>query len=509
MRNILKYIVPGFLALLLMSCDKNLADLNINKTSATSIDPVFILNNAIISTSFPTGTVIFDMGVVQQIVTPNGGVLAGANFNQDNRAPVGQIWGPYNQNVIRNTRDIIERVKNTPERSNLMNMTRILQAYVFTLLTDAYGDIPYSEAGMGFYQQKFFPKYDLQQDIYKDLIKEVTEASAALNAAGKIESGEILFEGNIAQWKKFGYSLLLRLGMRLSKADAGLAKTTVQAALTGGVITENADDARMRHEDNYRQPIGNMLNSTEAANFYIPNTFINALKSTNDPRLSSIAIRYIGAGSGPAQVPAVGSTDPDDQIGMPMGNDNGTILAAVAADGLVSYYEYSQIDRRRMASATSPNFFITAAQNHLLLAEAAQREWLTGGKTAAEYYEAGIRLHMEQMEMHHPASAIAPSAIQQYIDDHPYNEATGLEQIGTQYWIASFLNGPEAWANFRRTGYPALPPNPYPAGDIPAGTFIRRITYPVSELSANTDNVNAAIGIQGADKMDTRIWWDK
>ena len=89
--------------------------------------------------------------------------------------------------------------------------------------------------------------------------------------------------------------------------------------------------------------------------------------------------------------------------------------------------------------------------------------------------------------------------------------ATALEQINTQYWIASFLNGPEAFANFRRTGFPALAPNPYgqPNNRMSNGTFIRRITYPTSELSVNTTNVNAAIAVQGADKLDTRVWWDK
>ena len=97
---------------------------------------------------------------------------------------------------------------------------------------------------------------------------------------------------------------------------------------------------------------------------------------------------------------------------------------------------------------------------------------------------------------------------QPYLLANPYNPVTGLQQINTQYWIASFLNGPEAWANFRRSGFPALAPNPY-VGDIPAGTFIRRLTYPVTEISANTANVNEAIARQGADKLDTKVWWDK
>jgi hypothetical protein len=83
-----------------------------------------------------------------------------------------------------------------------------------------------------------------------------------------------------------------------------------------------------------------------------------------------------------------------------------------------------------------------------------------------------------------------------------------LEQINTQYWIASFLNGPEAFANFRRSGYPALTPNTSPGQDI-SEEFIRRIIYPSSEISVNSANVNEAIANMGGDRLDTRVWWDK
>jgi hypothetical protein len=108
----------------LTSCEKDLDDLNRNVTSPTSVDPVFQLNNAIINTSFPTGTLNYEIGIVQQIITPNGGVLAGANFNQDNRALGGPIWQGYYRNVIRNTNDVLVATKTNAARSNLYNMTR-------------------------------------------------------------------------------------------------------------------------------------------------------------------------------------------------------------------------------------------------------------------------------------------------------------------------------------------------------------------------------------------------
>lgn len=512
MKKILNYSLVIAVVLFVVSCEKGLERLNKNKTSPTAVDPALLLNNAIINTSYPTRTVIFDVGIVQQMVTPNGGVLAGANFNQDSRdATLAGLWSAYYQNVIKYTQDAIVNTKDNPARSNLYNMARIFQAYTFMILTDEYGSVPYTDGGVGYSEQLFFPKYDAQQDIYPKIIQELTEASAALNTTSTIETADVLYSGNIDKWKKFGYSLLLRAGMRLSKIDAGKAQSTVQAAVTGGVILLNDDNAYMRHDANYASPIGNMLNGTEAANFYLTKPFVDHLKTTNDPRLSSIAIRYKGATSGPGQTVAIGTTNPADQVGMPIGYDNGTIVARAAADGLASFYDYSQVDRRRMAKTTAPIFFVTAAQTKLLLAEAAFRGWISTG-TAEQYFSDGIRAHMDQMATYDAASAVSAAARDTYVSANPLTASKELEQINTQYWIASFLNGPEAFANFRRSGFPTLTPNPYGQPnnpDVPNGTFIRRITYPTSELSVNTANVEAAIAAQGGDKLSTRVWWDK
>ncbi|MDP4261433.1 MAG: SusD/RagB family nutrient-binding outer membrane lipoprotein [Bacteroidota bacterium] len=512
MNKILNYSLLAVLLLFAVSCDKGLEGLNKNKTSPTSVDPALLLNNAVINTSFPVKSLVFDIGIVQQVISPNGGVLAGANFNQDSRdITTPPIWSVYYQNVIKYTHDAIVQTKNVPARSNLYNMARIFQAYAFMVLTDEYGDIPYTEGGAGYSDQIFFPKYDAQQDIYPKIIQELTDAATALNASGTIESSDVLYAGNIAKWKKFAYSLMLRAGMRLGKADATKAQATVQAAFAGGVITDNADNAYMRHDANYTQPIGGTLNGSEAANFYLTKPFVDQLKNTNDPRLPAIAIRYVGATSGNGQTVAAGSTNPAQQIGMPMGKDNGTIVAAAAADGLASFYDYSQVDRRRMVKTAAPVFFVTAAQTNLLLAEARFKGWIAAG-TAAQYFSDGIKAHMDQMATYDAGSAVAAAARDTYIAANPLTAGTELQQINTQYWIASFLNGPEAFANFRRSGYPALTPNPYGQPnnpDVPNGTFIRRLTYPTSELSVNTTNVNAAITRQGADKLSTRIWWDK
>ena len=511
MKKIFNYSMLAVVMLFAISCEKGLEELNVNRTSPTSIDPVLLLNNAIINSSFPTKTLIFDIGVVQQMITPNGGVLAGANFNQDSRDAGGIVWSSYYQNVIKYTQDVITTTKNLPARANLYNMTRIFQAYVFMILTDEYGDIPFSESAKGYTDLLFLPKYDAQQAIYTKLIQELTEATAALNASGAIEASDLLYAGNIAKWKKFGNSMLLRAGMRLSKADPAKAQTTVLAAFTGGVITDNADNGYIRHDANYNQPLGGTLNGSEAANFYLAKPFVDQLKSTSDPRLSSIAIRYVGATSGNGQTVAAGSTNAAQQIGMPMGKDNGTIVAQATADGLASFYDYSQADRRRILKTTAPVFLVTAAQTQLLLSEARFKGWITTG-TAAQYFSDGIKAHMDQMAVYDAGAAVTSAARDAFISANPLAAGTELQQINTQYWIASFLNGPEAFANFRRSGFPVLTANPYgqPSNpDVPNGTFIRRITYPTTEISVNTTNVNEAIARQGADKLSTRVWWDK
>jgi hypothetical protein len=508
MKKIFKLFLLGSLFSLATSCDDGFDELNTNKTAALSLDPALILNNAVVNSSTGTG-LTYEIAIVQQIITSNSGVNVGGNFNQVNIGNTPQNWTNYYQNVIRYTSDVIARTKTDAARANLYNMARIIQANAFMVLTDTYGDIPYTDAGAGYTTQVFFPKYDKQQDIYPKLIQEFTEASAALDAAGKVETADVLYAGDIAKWKKFGYSLLLRAGMRLSKADATKAQSTAAAAFAGGVILNNADNAIIKHDANFVNPIANTLNGTEAANFYLAKPFVDALKAANDPRLSAIAVRYPAATSGTGQGTG-GSTVAANQYGMPMGVDDNTAQTAAVAAGIGSRYAFSQADRNRIIKRTSPLFIVTAAQNNLLLAEAAARGWIAGGNAAAAtFFTNGVKAHMDQMASYDAGSAVSASARDAYVAANPLNITSlnaSLAQINYEYWIASFLNGPEAWANFRRSGFPALAANPYPGRSVP---FITRITYPPSEILVNSKNVSDAISSMGADALDTKVWWDK
>lgn len=511
MKKIFNFYILVLSLIFTTSCDNGFDDLNTSKTGATSLDPALILNNAIINSS-PTSSLNYEIAIVQQMYSSNSGVLVGGNYNQKNIGNTPSNWINYNQNILKYTNDVITRTKDDTKRANLYNMARIVQANAFIILTDTYGDIPYSEAGKGYTAQNFFPAYESQQSIYPKLIQELTDASAALDPAGTIEIADVLYTGNIARWKKLGYSLLLRAGMRLSNADATKAQATAAVAFAGGVILTNADNAIIKHDANFINGIGNTVNGTEAANYYLGAPFVNALKSSNDPRLSAIAVRYVGATSGAGQVAGVADKAAANQFGMPLGSDDGSAQTSAVAAGLGSRYAYSQVDRNRLVKRTSPMFMITAGQTNLLLAEAAARGWVVGGNTAAAtYFTAGIKAHMDQMALYDAGSTVLGADRDAYAAANPLNVSSlnaSLTQIGYQYWIASFLHGPEAWANFRRTGFPTLAANPFTGSEVPEA-FINRITYPPSEILVNGTNVAAAIAAQGADNLATKVWWNK
>ena len=505
--NILILLFVFSLSMIHTSCDDGFEELNTSDIAINELDPVPILNYAIWRSSphFFRHTMIYEMAIVQHMITPFGTSLAGGNYNQENFGVAQNTWENNYANVIRNTVDIISKYSDNPDRANIYNMARIIRAYAGMVLTDTYGDIPYSNAGLGFIERNGTPVYDTQESIYTSVLSDLEEATAALSADSRIEGGDVLYAGDITQWKRFGYSLMLRAAMRLTKVNPSLAQEYVTKAVAGGVMESNDDNAMIRHSANYPNDVGGQLNGSEAANFYMTKPLVDYFQANDDPRLEVMAVRYVGATSGSTQTEAVATRDPADQIGHPIGYDNNSIGARAEADGVGSFYGYTQFDRRTIGKQDAPFFMLTYAQTQFLLAEAVVREWIDGD--AATYFANGIRGHMEQLAIHDANLVIEESAIAAYIQAHPLETGTALEQINTQYWVACLFNGEEAFANFRRSGYPALEPNPYPQSAI-AGDFIRRLTYHTSEYTNNLENINTAISRQGPDKLDTRVWWD-
>lgn len=506
MKRFKKHILIASLVVIGVACDSGFDEMNINPNALTSVEPVFQLNTAIVASAPQYGNLSYETTIVKQMITPFSGVGAAGNFNQDNRNVAAGNWQRGYREGIKNLADALNRTEGIPRYENLRHIIRIYKAYTFMILTDTYGDIPYFEAGRVFLEGITNPVYDPQEQVYDDILKELESASASINPTGAPVPAEVLYSGDLNKWKRFGYSLLLRAAMRHSKVNPTKAAEYVAKAVAGGLMQSNEDNAIIRHTANFTNNIGAQLNGGQSAFFYLAEDFVSYLMENDDPRLASIAVRYVGATSGAGQVAANANRNPSVQIGMPLGYDNTTVSEAVQASGLASLWDYSQLDRTRMAAIQAPSFLVTYGQTQLLLAEARHRNWASG--SAAEAYMKGVEAHMQQLAIYGDNTAIADPAIAAYLNANPLETGRELEQINTQYWVATFLHGPESWANFRRSGFPNLSPNTFGGSDLQTEDFIRRLSYTDAESNVNAANVQAAISRQGPNIMDTRVWWD-
>ena len=512
MKKNIKYL--GVLLLLssfITGCDKGFDEVNTNKVDPTSLAPSLILNKAIINTTYQDGfgtlgMLCYNFGIVQQIITPYGSSLSGANYNQLNNNNAAALWNNFYRNVVKQIVAVNEQTKDDAMEVNTHQASRIWKAYTFMILTDTYGDIPYFEAGKGYIDEVVAPKYDSQEVIYKDILKELEEATAGFDESLPAVTTDILYGGNVTRWKKLGYSFMLRAAMRLSNVDPAMAESYVKKAVAGGVFESNADNSVIRHTSIFNNYIANHLTAREKTNFYLAEPFVNYLKSNNDPRLPVFAVRYVGATGGPEQVASRASSAAEVQIGMPMGYNDVTITSTFAEKGVASLWDYTQANLTTVLKLDSPEFHITFSQVQLLLAEAALRGWTSGDP--AVYYQNGIRANLEQMADYDEKARISEENIETYLASQAFDAAKGYEQINTQYWVSTFLDGNESFANFRRSGFPALEENPYPGSELKTETFIRRLPYPDGEIVVNSANMNEAISRQGPNTIETRIWWD-
>jgi hypothetical protein len=512
-----KYLIAPafFLIITLYSCEKDFVKTNTNPVLPTTIEPVYqLVNTQIVGINI----VQYYGTIVQQAQILLGGAEEAGNRNSNVDRFASDAFNSLYGNQVQNLVDIINRVKDDPTKTNIYNMARIMKAYSFQVLVDTYGDVPYSEAGLSYLKGITLPKYDDQKLIYEDLAKELKEAVDALDAGKDKVSGEMYFGGDIAKWKRFGNSLLLRVGMRYTKIDENKAKSLIQIATDparGGVMSSNDDNVVLKANSIQTNPSTGFLNGSVRHNWFIGKPFIDFLKNNNDPRLQYTAVLYPDPA---ASNPGAGNTNPASQIGVPYGYTDVNIVNAPDYPGKIgSTFKYSQFNRSTAGRLDAWLYYVTYAQTQLLLAEARQRNYITTG-TAKDYYEAGIRGHMTQRDTWATANG-GPSAITKaeqdaYLQqpDIVFNSATALKQINEQYWVASMFIWAEAFANFRRTGYPQLSPLKFPGEDpsVTAGDgFIHRLPYPLKEWSINRPNVQAAADRIGGDNMGTRVFWDK
>ncbi len=412
--------------------------------------------------------------------------------------------------------DLVEATKTKPEVNNLYQVSRIWKALIFARLTDLYGDIPYSEAGVAYYTGKLTPKYDKQEDIYTDLLKEVDEASAALKIGGDKVTGDAIYKGDISKWQKFGYSLMVRLSMRLSKVNPALGKTYLQKAV-GKTMVSNDDNAYLLNDVTGARVTQNrnsqiLLGDGGQENYYVrwSNTFINYLKTNADPRLGKVAVTNLYLTDGSKVQNAGFNASPAVQKGMPNGKDlSGIAGRDVRQDPtFTTFNDYSSANPN-MIRRDGPTFIMTYAETELLLAEAAQSYGIGG--SAATHYQNGVAAAMTYMGPYSATLVVTNADVATYLAANPYNPTIGLQQINTEYWAHTntMLDFYESWCNWRRSGFPVLTPVVYP-GNATGGTIPRRFVYPVDEAAVNGANYTEAVSrLSGGDKLTSRVWWDK
>lgn len=506
-------------ATMLVSCDDGFEEMNKNPNALTDpvLENVFTYN--IVKTA-GTGyenhraNLIYCGAIVQHFASLN------TYWSGDKYLSNVEYYSAYfdtgYQNQVKEIEQIIALTKGNANLVNKYNIARIWRAYIYSRMTDLYGDVPYSQAGQGYLTNVYSPKYDKQSAIYADLLNELDQASTSL-AAGKDAYGtaDPVYASDITKWKRFANSLMLRLGMRLTKVDAASAQTYVKKAIAGGVMQSNDDIAKLKHydtNDNNRNLDGNTLKTQEydatnlkgKANSKLSKTFIDFLQNSADPRLPYIATLWQG-NADPSTFAT--SSDPAVQKGLPNGYDNTTIKTLIAGWNDASITAYSEANLNYVASNTAPTMFQTYAEVELLLAEAAVRGW--GDGQAAAHYNKAVTAAISMFSLY--GADIPASSITAYLTKNPFTTVSSdkqMEQIATQYWVVNFLNSYEAFANWRRTGYPVLTPTNY-AGNDTGGTIPRRLKYPQSEASKNAAQYNAAIAQQGPDLFTTRVWWDK
>ena len=495
--KILGLVLAGMFAV--SSCNNDdLLELNINPNAANEIDPTYILANAQLQVSGTRyeswrGMLIYSATMMQHMAALPG-YWSGDKYLY-NPQYSGALYERAYPGFVKSLAAILEQTKDQPELANVNAVANIMWVFGMSRLTDMYGDIPYFEAGRGFYDNVYFPKFDPQSEIYPDMLQRLETAAANLNPSlegsfGTTGAQDLVFGGDIDKWEKFANSLMLRLAMRLTEVDESLAQQYVQKAISGGLMESNDDIAYVEHTDGpggiNRNGIGEVFVADN--NQRLSKTFIDFMENTNDPRLEIIA------------------TPNEDGVvvGLPNGYDATTIKEYEGTEDAVTADMYSTTNPL-MVSFSSPMFFQTYAEVQFLLAEAALRGWTNSDPTAL--YENGVRSAMEFLSIYDVSMTIESDAIDAYLAENPFVVAEGFEMIGEQYWMVTFLNEYESWANWRRTGYPLLTPVDYP-GNISDGQIPRRLRYFENEYGNNGEELQAALSRMGPDEFTTRMWWD-
>lgn len=479
--------------------------------------------------------------------------------------------------AVRDVTTALDKWKDDPAHVADYQLARITRVLCMSRLTDSYGDLPYFEAGRPALYN--YPKYDKQENVYLDMLKELDEAYKALPQSGiaEMQKADIYFEGDVAKWRKFANSLMLRLAMRLTNVAPETAKKYAKLASERELIKEWNDNCVLNHPEgnvnnDSAEPVAKIYAQSDPGTAFLSRTFVETLQNgegPDDPRLgmvgSFIASGSVTAGINDANNYQYGSMRAADQVGLPLsGSWNRTSnwfvgrypeMAALCGDAKMDdkapenaaledfranrKNHYSTIGRYSYSDPCAPTFICTAVQTRLALAEAILRGWASGD-AAAEYAEA-IRQGVYQFQQFPKAdkfyaTALADNDLEAYVADkvakfNAKSDEGKYSMIGTQYWIASFADSYETFANWRRTGYPELITmydyqSTLDGHEIEIGQYStegaipRRFTYSMDEGNVNEANYNEAVArlletVDPARKSSkvgnsfyTRVWWD-
>jgi hypothetical protein len=515
MKLSIKYISLSLLIFLLVvgnSCTDALEELNEPPNSVTSINPNFVFSAVQKDDAFyPSSWVMYLQygSWVQHFGDADRGFTT-SHYQSITSYDNGFFEGNYGLlgELTQIKTDLLAGLEDDPEGRTKLAIAEILAVKIWERTTALVGDIPFSEAVQGVQNPNTLPAYDPQSEIYPQLITMLDNAiSRITNGDASYGSADFYYEGDLEQWRKFGNSLKLKIGMRMKHANPSLAQQVVTEAMNSQLLSSNADNAEVPTFSNN----GQGANANPMLSLYRPRTggesgkpfigeaLVETLKAKNDPRLPVLAEPTQNSKNAFAE-----SGDPADLVYrglMPA-------LSFEQYDNVnLSEYSYPSFDVLLSESVARPAVTMSYAEVSFLKAEAALEGWGATEAQADEFYRDGVRA---ALTMNIYGDFITPAQVEAYLNSEE-GSLTGtkeekLEQIAVQRWISLFDRSFEAFFEWRRTGYPVLDP-----GDNPGetgGRIPRRGKYSTTEAALNNTNYEAAVSRQGPDTFLNRIWID-
>jgi Starch-binding associating with outer membrane len=468
---IVRRVLLAGLVLAIGACDEGLTEVNENPNAPTDVGAQFVLPQALhsaVGATFGGGQMLSHTAI-----WPQHGVELQYPDEEEGFVRASRMqayWNNYYAGPLADLQVVIDKGAESGS-GNIQGVGLIWQSWVFHIVTDLWGDVPYSEAlkaGEGITT----PVYDSQEEIYQGMIQTLVDAAGMLGSGSDFGAGDLLYGNDMTKWRRFANSLRMRLAMRMSEVNPAAAQAAFVAAYAAGGFESNADNAMLQWTGApYQNPL--FENWQGRDDHGISATLVDMLKAMNDPRLELYA-------------------EPAAEDGEYRGLQNGDITPEF------SLAFYSRIGNNwRADGEATPTAIMTYSEVLFLEAEAAARGWI--GADAATLYADGIRANMTQWDA---ANTPTTAEIDAYLAQ-PEIAYTGIEQIQLQNWIGLFMNGSEAWSSWRRTGVPNLQPGP----DLTLSRIPVRFTYPTLEQSLNEANYDAAVARQGPDVLTTPVWW--